>query len=105
MNEKATLEFAFYVTLLQTFSNDYRKQDSRQQLIQSIHPDAGQPAHVPGTQPQQVTTPTPQDLKTKETTLMTPSPRTKPLATTMRRISLALAGFFPSAFARAMRRR
>ena len=39
MDEKAILEFEFYVTLLQTFSDDYGKQDSRQQ---SIHPDAGQ---------------------------------------------------------------
>ena len=60
---------------------------------------AGHPEHIPGTQPQQLTTPTPKVFRTRETTLITPSPNTKPLAITIKRMSFPL-WVFPDCFKR-----
>jgi len=49
---------------------------------------AEQPAQRPCPQPQQLATPTPNVLKTRETMLVTPSPRTNPLAMTINLMSL-----------------
>jgi hypothetical protein len=51
----------------------------------------GHPPHFPTMQPQQLATPTPYVRRNKQTTLITPSPNTKPLATTISCMSPTLS--------------
>lgn len=56
---------------------------SMHMLYNAVPDQNGHPPHIPKSHPQQLATPTPYVRRSKQKTLITPSPKTKPLASTI----------------------